>query len=376
MKRVLRKNIKNREYGLGVVFFVLLIFVVLGLLGWKYFQSVSGVEDTLPYTSRTDSYPTPVVSDIPQSYVIPLKKHMFQSFNNCGPATLSMTLSYLGVDKSQQELGERLRPYQVVGGVNDDKSVTLSEVASQAEIYGFHAYLRPNGTPEKLEEIIALGLPVVTRTWTHTDEDIGHYRVVRGYDKSAQEFIQDDSLQGKDLHYSYHEFLELWKPFNYEYLVIVDDKRQAQVEAILGEDVWEKVAWENALKRVEIEAKEDPSNVHLGFAKSRIYYYLGDYKKSVEEFEKVEDRLSFRTLWYQMEPILAYEKLGDRARVFALTDNILNNQNRAYSEAYLVRGRMLERVGDKSGARGEYEKAVMYNRNLEEAKASLARVSN
>lgn len=356
------------------------LFVLILFLGGLFVLDKNSNEvKTVAQKARqvvSTQVPTPTPSPIPEAYTIPLKTHVIQTFNNCGPATLSMALSYLGVNKSQAELGNTLRPYQVAGGDNDDKSVTLSEVASQAETYGLHAYLRPNGTPEKIEQFIALGLPVVTRTWTHPDEDIGHYRVVRGYDHVKQVLIQDDSLQGKDIPYSYVDFNTIWEPFNYEYLVIVDDSRKEQVEKILGEDLDSETAWRRALVRNAEVLSKDPSNWHLGFARSRIYYYLGDYKKSVEEFEKVEDKLSFRTLWYQMEPILSYQKLGNKERVFEITDDILNNQNRAYSEAYMVRGEMLEREGDIQGARAEYELARYYNVNMKEAQDALARVSS
>src|SRR3989344_7034816 len=41
--------------------------------------------------------------------------HTFQSFNNCGPAALSMALSYYRINETQQKLGQDLRPYQVPG---------------------------------------------------------------------------------------------------------------------------------------------------------------------------------------------------------------------------------------------------------------------
>ena len=40
-----------------------------------------------------------------------------------------MALSYYGVRESQQDLGRDLRPYQNPQGNNDDKSVTLAELA-------------------------------------------------------------------------------------------------------------------------------------------------------------------------------------------------------------------------------------------------------
>lgn len=326
------------------------------------------IQEIIPTPSPT---PFPTLPPIPQSYLIPQKLHVFQSFNNCGPATLSMALSYFEVDRSQQELGNILRPYQIPGGDNDDKSVTLSEVAKQATEYGLLSYLRPNGTSEKLKQFIANGIPVVTRTWLKPNEDIGHYRVVRGYDDTSGVFIQDDSLQGKNLSYAYSDFDEIWIPFNYEYLVIVPMDKKETVEKILGEEVEERIAWENARNRIELEIQKTPDNWHLTFALSRIKYYLKDYTGSVEEFNKVENLLSFRTLWYQIEPILAVYQAGDYERVMSLTERILNNHNRAFSELYIIRGDIYKSRGQIDLANQEYQKAIFYNSNLEEAKSRL-----
>jgi len=321
--------------------------------------------------------PSPTLSlNIPQSYVIPQKLHVYQSFNNCGPATLSMALSYWGINVTQTELGNILRPYQVAGGDNDDKSVTLQEVADQATEYGLYAYLRPNGTPDKLEKFLSQGIPVVTRTWLMPTEDIGHYRIIRGYDRSTQTFIQDDSLQGENLSYSYSDFDAIWQPFNYEYLIIVPAEKKEIAERILGEELDEKVAWQNALNRIEKEIVSDPDNWHLTFAKSRIYYYLGEYEKSIEEFEKVESRLSFRTLWYQIEPIQAYFELGDYDKVFQITDGILNNQNRAFSELYHMRGEIYLKNDNIPAARTEFENAVRYKFNFRPSIEALSKLSN
>lgn len=313
--------------------------------------------------------PTPI--PLPNSHTIPIRTHVFQTFNNCGPATLSMALSYVNIDKSQAELGQILRPYQIAGGDNDDKSVTLEEIANQAKKYGLYAYLRPNGTIEKLRSFISHNIPVVTRTWLKTNEDIGHYRIIRGYDDVTLQIIQDDSLQNKNLRYSYTEYLQLWQPFNYEYLVIVNEEKKELVEKILEDEIDEKKAWKNALERINQEIKIQPDNWHLTFAKSRIYYYLGEYKNSVREYEKVESKLSFRTLWYQIEPILAYYHLGNYEKSLFLINKILNNQNKAFSELYILRGDIYKKTGNKEAAVSDYQKAVFYNKNLEEAQQRL-----
>ena len=279
-----------------------------------------------------------------------------------------MALSYVGVEKTQAELGQVLRPYQITGGDNDDKSVTLVEVANQAEKYGLLTYLRPNGDIEKLKKFIANNIPVITRTWLKKDEDVGHYRVIRGYDDKRGVIIQDDSLQGKDLTYTYSDFDQLWQTFNYEYLVIVKEEEKETVEGILGEELNEQRAWENALTRVNQLLGNNPDNIHLKFARSRIYYYLKDYEKSVDDFDEVENKLSFRTLWYQIEPLLSIYETGDNERVLIVSDNILRNQNRAYSELYILRGKVFQRYGNETRANEEFQLALRYNENLEEAK--------
>lgn len=141
--------------------------------------------------------PTPSIITIPNSKTLKTDYHIFQTFNNCGPAALSMALHFYGVDVSQEELGLALRPYQVANGDNDDKSVTLDELANKAKDYGFIPFHRPMGNPQLIKRFITNGIPVITRTWTKPNEDIGHFHVVKGYDDDSQTFLQDDSLQGK-----------------------------------------------------------------------------------------------------------------------------------------------------------------------------------
>ena len=90
------------------------------------------------------------------------------------------------------------------------------------------------------------------------------------------------------------------------------------------------------------------------------YYHLGEYQKSVEEFEKVESKLPFRTLWYQIEPILSYRKLGNNQRVLEIIDKVLNYHNRAYSELYQLRGEIYQEELNPA-ADEEFRKAKFYN---------------
>lgn len=310
--------------------------------------------------------PTPYLLPTPPlTKVLPGGSHSFQTFNNCGPAALSMALSYYGITISQGELGQALRPYQNPQGDNDDKSVTLEELAEKSKEYNLIPYHRPNGNMELIKQLISQDVPVVTRTLLALSEDIGHYRVVKGYDDSTGEIIQDDSLQGRDLRYPYLDFDLLWKQFNYEYLVLATQDKKEIVESILGVDVDEEVAWQKAVERAKQQLGQNPEDIYARLNLSVAYFNIGSYSESILEFEKIESALSFRTLWYQTEPIEAYFALGNYDRVLSMTDKILNNENRAFSELYILRGLVFEKQGDNDLARTEFDKAVFYNRNLD-----------
>lgn len=305
----------------------------------------------------------------PESKLLSNTYHIFQTFNNCGPAALSMALSYYDINVSQAELGDSLRPYQVPGGENDDKSVTLTELAEKAKDYDLIPFHRPDGNIEQIKLFITYNIPVITRTWLKENEDIGHYRVVKGYDQTH--LIQDDSLQGKNLKYTPSDFNKIWKKFNYEYLVLVPQDKKEIAETIIGENKDSRIAWQNAVYESEKQLEQNPDDIDARFNLSVALYNIRDYKRATEEFEKVESRLPFRALWYQIEPIKAYFELGDYQRVLDITEKVINYHNRAYSEAYLLRGEVFKKQGNIEAAKAEFEKAVQYNVNLKEAKETL-----
>ena len=356
-----------------LIFIILLFVLILPLAGYLGIKEIENSQVTrLKRVSSTtekinkDSLniePQLILTNPPQVKIIKNDYHTFQTFNNCGPAALSMALSYYGINESQVTLGRQLRPYQVASGDNDDKSVTLEELAEKSVEYDLVAYHRPMGSIELIKKFITYDIPVMARTWTKVNEDIGHYRVVKGYDDATSELIQDDSLQGKNLRYSYGEFNELWSKFNYDYLVLVPKEKEKVAEAILGSDLDVNSSWERAVENSLAELTEDPTDIYSRFNLSVAYYNTKQFDKSVEEFEKVERQLPFRTLWYQIEPILSYYELGNYQRVFLITDKILNNNNRAFSELYMIRGEIYKKQGKTDAARKEYEKAVYYNSN-------------
>ena len=247
-------------------------------------------------------------------------------------------------------------------------------MAEYAEGRGLVTYVRPDGTIELLKKFVANDIPVIARALNDPSKDYVHYRVVRGYDENKKIIVQSDGIEGPNEIYSYDSWMHLWKDYNYSYLIVVPPEKKSLVEAILGEEKDEKTAWQNAKERAEAELAKNPNNRFAHFNLVTALYYLGDYKGTVQEFEKVEPYLTPHKLWYQMEPIEAYFKLGNYDRVIALADSVINNNNKSVSELYILKGKIYQERGDLTAARKEFEKAVYYNTALKAAKDALASV--
>lgn len=307
----------------------------------------------------------------PPSYTIPLRSHSYQTFNNCGPATLSMQLAYQGIDVNQSELGNKMRPFQNPAGDNDDKGVFTEELAHWAEVYGIDTNTKainlPNGDIEKLKLFISNDIPVVLKTLLNSKEDIGHFTIARSYNDATNTIIKDDSYYGPNIEISYEDLNALWQPFNYSFVVLYNNSQKEIVKAILQDDSEDSVVWQKAVERAHKENKLEPNNVYPIFNLSIGYYHLGDYEKSITYFESAENRLPSKMLWYQIEPIKSYIEVKDYTRALQLIQNILNNNNRAFSELYYLRGQIYLEQNNVSGAKAEFEKAVKYNINFQPA---------
>lgn len=301
--------------------------------------------------------------------------HVFQSFNNCSSVALLIALSRWGVNDTQERIAEGTRPWNNPKGDNDDKSVTLYELADYASQYGLATYVRPAGDIELLKKFVANDIPVVARALTYADKDYVHYRVVKGYDDEKKIIIESDGIEGPNQQYSYDKWMHLWKDFNYSYLIVVPLSKQKLVEEILGEEKDAKTAWKNAKARAEADIAKDANDMRGHYNLVTALYSLGDYAGAVREFEKIEPRLTEHVLWYQHEPIEAYLKLKNYDRVISLADGVIDNNNKSVSELYILKGKVYEAGGDLAAARAEYEKAVYYNKSLRAAQEALASVN-
>jgi tetratricopeptide (TPR) repeat protein len=167
-----------------------------------------------------------------ESYLIKTLSQSYQTFNNCGPASLSMLLSCFRLTASQEEISERLRPHK------DDKHTSMDELAGYARGLGLQARSGRGGDRRVVKELVAAGLPVMLKVGLDPENDawMCHYIVVVGYSDRESRFILMDSLYGPYFPYSYAEADIFWAHFMWTYLVIFPPEKRELVESITGKN--------------------------------------------------------------------------------------------------------------------------------------------
>jgi len=306
------------------------------------------------------------LATLPASATLTGLRHAYQTWNNCGPATISMALSAFGDAGDQAEAARFLKPDP------DDKNVGPEELADYARRRGLAAVVRVNGTVDGLKVLLAQGFPVIVETWFIPDpgDEMGHYRVLTGYDDAAGEFTAMDSYAGPQIRLTYDELDELWRVFNRSYVVVYPRIRADEIGALLGPDVADEAMFAAAAERARAELAARP-DAFGWFNLGSSLVGLGDLPAAAEAFDEARALgLPWRMLWYQFGPFEAYAAVGRWADVVALADaNLANAENLEESHYWL--GRARKAAGDLEGARRSWERALELNPNYGRARAIL-----
>ena len=334
---------------------------------------------------------TPTPSPVPTATRVPIPaetrltgiQHRFQDWNNCGPATLSMGLTYFDIYHSQSQTASVLKPDP------EDRNVTPQEMAAYVNDRTDYAALeRVNGDLYTLRHLLSSGYPVIVEVGIDPPGDFawmewyGHYLLPVAYEDDSETFWVYDSWfgtsdvpqenaddEGREI--SYRELDEYWKHFNRYYIVLYPPGDAAKVEAIIGENMDDTVMWRNALRRTQRELQANENDKFLWFNLGTIYNGLGDYERAAAAFDKARSlELPWRMLWYQSGPYEAYFEVGRYQEVIELADVTL--QDRPYfEEAFYYKGLALAELGQERAARQNMEKAASFNPNFEPALAAL-----
>lgn len=289
--------------------------------------------------------------------------HDWQTWNNCGPATLAMQLSYYGSRLSQGDIAAVLRPNY------DDKNADPEELAAFAISQGLEAVVDVQGDRDILRLLLSNGFPVLIATWhePEPDDGMGHYRLLTGYDDAQGYYIVFDSydtvgLRGADpylgLALPYDELESMWTVFNRAYVVVYTADQEPVVSGILGPEAGTPAMWEAALARAEEHARAHPDDVYAWFNVGTNLTRLGRYEEAVEAYGRAE-ALGWprRMLWYQVGPMEAYYHVGDYDKVIGLTDQVMRQTDQV-EEVWYWRGMALRALGQADAARQAFERSL------------------
>lgn len=309
----------------------------------------------------------PSLTPLPAQAALTGIRHQGQSYNNCGPAALAMTLSFWGWQGSQENIRLALRPN------DEDLGVTTTELmAYTASQTSLRALSRSGGDLALLHRLIAAGFPVVIETGLQAGDDwwLGHYLVISGYDDPNGLLIAQDSLTIPDRQMAASTLLVSgWRDFNYTYLVVYPAERESELLALLGPDADSAV---NAVRALDKSQKE------IGILTGRDLFFalynqgsnllaLGQSQAAADAYDLAfavypslpENDRPWRIFWYDSAPFIAYYQAGRYQDVVDLTTSALNRlKHRNLEEAHYWRGMAYESLGHQTQAAEDYRAAI------------------
>ena len=295
----------------------------------------------------------------PPTVILQGFRHIWQGWNNCGPATVSMAVSYYGRPEGQIQAANFLKPNP------DDKNVRPDELVTYVESLGLRANNLYAGDLDRLKRFVALGIPVLVSTWYEPDptDGMGHYRLLTGYDDFTRQFYFHDSYvqPGVNLRIGYDKFDEDWRVYSRAYMPVYSADQADAVAAIVEGDLDETSLAQRALRVAEEEAATRPNSPQSWFNLGTALTRIGRTADAALAFDRARaGGLPPRLLWYQFWPLEAYLAENRFADVLSLADYSLS-QAWELEESQYYRGKALEGLGQRAQARAAFETALRVN---------------
>lgn len=338
-----------------------------------------------PTPTIQDATPVPTVTPIPFQANLNGVVHEFQQFNNCGPATLSMALSYWGWQGDQRDTRLVLRPsFATI----DDKNVNPWEMVAYAQSQpGLTAVSRVGGDLEMLKRLLAAGYPVIIEIGIqHKPKDwMGHYILLSGYDDARQRFTVQDALIGPDQPIGYAEIETGWRAFNQVYLVASPVDRETELQALLGIQADPTANLHFSIEKAKQEITQQSGRERF-FARYNLgssLTALGDYPAAAQAYDEAftdyaaipEADRPWRILWYQAGPLEAYFNIGRHEDVLTLGNQALDSAaGPVLEEVFYWLGRAREATGNMDKALYDYRRALEINPASTHARQELERL--
>lgn len=318
----------------------------------------------------------PAQSNLPNTARMFGVRHSQQTWNNCGPATITMALSFYGWQQDQAFAARFLKPYR------EDKNVSPSELVDFVnEQSDLSAMWRMGGNITVLKALIANNIPVVVERGImfEANDWLGHYQLLVAYDDAQGVFYAYDSFLGpgsanEGIVQSYNDLDSDWRHFNRKFIVLYTPENEGLVRSILGELADEQRAAEIAFETAQAEALADRQDSHAWFNMGTSLTTLGRYNEAANAFDAARrpgmKPLPWRIMWYQFSPFQAYFEQGRYDDVLSLVQSNLNTAEEI-EELYYWRGRVYQATGRTSQAQAEFRRALSFNSNFSAARSAL-----
>lgn len=343
--------------------------------------------------------PTLTPTPLPVSVYLPGVKPEPQLWNNCGPATLSMNLSFYNWGQTQVQAAEVLKPnprdknvmpYEMVDFVNNQTSL--------------RALSRMGGDIETLKRLLNAGFPVLVEKGFEPGDLkkegwMGHFNLVIGYNDETQSFITQDSYllshppgggEIKDIEtfpgftVPYDEMEKNWRAFNYVFLVVYPPEKENDALNALGVLMDENTAYRVAYERAVQEASslsEVRERFFAWFNAGTSLVYLWDYSGAAAAYDSAfsiypqipEASRPWRMMWYQTGPYFAYYYSGRYNDVIRLADQTLERMSAEpiLEESYYWRGMSYLALGNNERALTEFRDSLKYHPGFGPSLAAL-----
>jgi hypothetical protein len=293
-----------------------------------------------------------------------------QGANDCGPASITVLMSYWGVKFTQEEAADFLKPNP------EDPNVRADEIAAFVETKGYHSLIRINGTIDVLKQLILAGYPVLIETGYDPEPAVvgwtSHYLTLAGFSDEDQGFIAMDTYRRPNWFYAYSEVDKYWRQFNRRYIIVYRPDQAAAVASIIGEDVDDTTMYTNSLKTAQLELSLDRNDPFGWFNLGGSLAGLRRYDDAVSAFDEARKLgLPSRFLWYQFSIFDAYLKVGGdyNDQVILLANDVLAKKES--EEAFYYKGLAYQAQGKLDEARQQFRLALRFNKHDVAAQQAL-----
>ena len=150
-----------------------------------------------------------------------------QTYNACGPASLTQVLGYFGINVALADVSRLTRP-------NERAYMTAQAIVDFAPSVGMEARLYRGGSLGTVRAAIRARLPLIAlQSHITSTAVIPHWRVVTGYDDARQEVYLMDPLLGYVL-MSYADFTRVWADHQGQFAVMYPPDWRKTVQKVIG----------------------------------------------------------------------------------------------------------------------------------------------